>query len=112
MNWAALIVAVAQIESGGDHSAFNAKEGAVGELQVRQCVLDDVNRFYHMKIAMADVRKHRTVARLVFTLYVRMYGAETYEQAARIWNGGPRGMKKQTTLGYWLRVKNQLKGAA
>ena len=27
---------------------------------------------------------------------------------ARAWNGGPRGTNKNTTVGYWKKVKNQL----
>ena len=105
MNWAALIAAVAMIESGNDPAAVNRTEGAYGLLQVRQCALDDVNAHYGLGLRMVDVRVSRDTSRLVFILYVRRWGAETPEQAARIWNGGPRGMEKTATLEYWARVR-------
>ena len=33
----------------------------------------------------------------------------TYEVYARIWNGGPDGWKKRSTLKYWKKVKKELK---
>ena len=105
MNWAALLAAVAMVESGDNPAAVNRAEGAYGILQVRQCALDDVNEHYGLGLRMVDVRVSRDTSRLVFILYVRRWGAETPEQAARIWNGGPRGMEKTATLEYWERVR-------
>ena len=36
------------------------------------------------------------------------YGAVTDEARARTWNGGPSGMKKAATVGYWNKVKAAL----
>ena len=38
-----LINAISQVESSGDDSAYNASEDAVGYLQIRQCMVNDVN---------------------------------------------------------------------
>ena len=105
MNWAALLAAVAMVESGDNPAAVNRAEGAYGILQVRQCALDDVNEHYGLGLRMVDVRVSRDTSRLVFILYVRRWGAETPEQAARIWNGGPKGMEKAAPLDYWSRVR-------
>jgi hypothetical protein len=32
----------------------------------------------------------------------------TDQDRARIWNGGPTGWKRDTTLGYWSKVKKEL----
>lgn len=32
----------------------------------------------------------------------------TVEVYARIWNGGPEGWRKSSTLAYWRRVRNAL----
>ena len=40
--------------------------------------------------------------------YWRRYGAETDEQKARVWNGGPRGMSKKATERYWRKVESEL----
>lgn len=105
MNWPALLYAVSCVESGNDPRAVNQAEGAYGALQVRQCVIDDVNRHYGLDLRMVDVRTDTDTGRCVFVLYVRMWGAETPEQAARIWNGGPTGASKRATVDYWERIK-------
>jgi len=90
----------------------NRDEGAFGELQIRQCVLDDVNRHYGLDVRMVDVRTSRDASRMVFVLYATKWGAKTEEQAARIWHGGPRGASKDATLDYWLRVKALMEAPA
>ncbi len=54
-------------------------------------------------------------ARKVFNAYMRRYATErrigrpvTWEDIARIHNGGPNGYKKAATLKYWDNVKNYL----
>jgi hypothetical protein len=38
----------------------------------------------------------------------RLGRSPTYEDIARIHNGGPSGHKKSATDGYWLKVKKEL----
>ncbi len=42
----------------------------------------------------------------VMKWYWRRYKAFTWEQKARMHNGGPKGMEKQATVVYWERVRN------
>ena len=51
----------------------------------------------------------------MFCVYVRHYAVErrlgsapTWEDAARIWNGGPNGYKKVATEKYWRKVQLEL----
>ena len=50
----------------------------------------------------------RAATERVMVGYWHRYGAVTDEQKARTWNGGPNGMSKPATLGYWRRVQKAL----
>ena len=39
---------------------------------------------------------------------VTHYRARNAEQAARMWNGGPRGHRKYRTVRYWRKVRRRL----
>jgi len=41
----------------------------------------------------------------VMLAYWHKYKCKTDEQRARLWNGGPDGMLKQSTVGYWRDVE-------
>lgn len=102
-----ILTAIAEVESGFA-DAYNSAEKAVGLLQVRQICLADVNRRYNTRYTLDDMRNPVKAAH-VFILYTAMYKADSYEEMARIWNGGPRGMQKQSTIKYWNKVKTHLK---
>ena len=41
-----------------------------------------------------------------------LYESESdFEKIARCWNGGPRGMNKSSTCGYWVKVQNELENS-
>jgi hypothetical protein len=108
-----LFLAVAQVESGGNPKAYNPKENAAGIVQIRPCVLADVNSFYGTHYTSVD-RYSPAKSKEIFSMYtrywVRYYAIEdTPEHRARIWNGGPTGYLKSSTKGYWKRVKANLK---
>ena len=44
----------------------------------------------------------------MFDIFCDYYKLETAEEMARGWNGGPRGIDKPATLGYWDKVLNEL----
>jgi hypothetical protein len=107
MNWIALLAAVALVETG-NQDLLNTKEGAVGHLQIRQIAVDDLNRYYGTQYKLNDFHDLK-LSRWAFIHYGRMYGAKTPEQYARIWNGGPRGNRKKSTISYWERVEALMK---
>ena len=45
----------------------------------------------------------------IFFEYIGKYG-KTFspEEISRIWNGGPNGPNKKSTLGYWRKVKHEM----
>ena len=91
---------------------YNSYEDAVGCLQIRKTMVDDVNRI--LRRQKSDVRftyddrwlRNRSIK--MFDIYCKYYGLTTAEEIARCWNGGPRGMQNEMTAGYWKKVKNQL----
>ena len=111
-NTTHLLSAIMFVESSYDDLAYNAHEDAVGCLQIRKCMVDDVNRILklkklHKRFTYND-RWSRFKSIEMFDVYCSHYNLITSEEIARCWNGGPRGMTNEVTVGYWKKVENQL----
>ena len=111
-NTTHLLSAIMFVESSYDDLAYNAYEDAVGCLQIRKCMVDDVNRILklkklHKRFTYND-RWSRFKSIEMFDVYCSHYNLITSEEIARCWNGGPRGMTNEITVGYWKKVENQL----
>jgi hypothetical protein len=109
-----LINAISMVESSGGKNVYNPTEGAHGPLQIRQIALTDVNKRHNLNLKLEDVYCIE-IATFVFWAYTNMYATEsrlgrpaTREDRARIWNGGPNGFRRNSTLGYWEKVKKHL----
>ena len=107
-----LLNAIIDVESSNNDSAYNSREDAVGCLQIRKCMVDDVNRILKRKKSYQrftyDDRWSRYKSTQMFGIYCRHYGLNTAEEIARCWNGGPRGMSKPLTATYWRKVQKNL----
>jgi len=107
-----LLSALMFVESSFNDSAYAANEDAVGVLQIRKTMVDDVNRI--LKRQKKDYRFtyndrwSRNKSIQMFDIYVMHYGLSTAEEVARCWNGGPRGMDKDATVYYWNKVQDYL----
>ena len=107
-----ILNAIVQVESGGDPTAHAKGEDAVGILQIRKCMVDDVNRI----LTRQGISKRFTYmdrwdilkSYEMFNIFCDYYGLTTAEEMARCWNGGPRGIDNPATLGYWDKVENIL----
>jgi hypothetical protein len=103
-----LIEAIIYVESRGDTNAYNVKENAVGCLQIRPIMLREVNRLLgYNKYKLAD-RWNKVKSIEMFNVIKEHTTNPTDEKLARNWNGGWNGYKKQSTLKYWQKVKEQL----
>ncbi len=107
-----LLSAIIFVESSNDDSAYAASEDAVGCLQIRKTMVDDVNRILKRqgktyKFSYDD-RWLRNKSIQMFEVYCKHYGLTTAEEIARCWNGGPRGMDKEATSYYWTKVEDYL----
>ena len=107
-----ILNAISQVESSGDSNAYNSKEDAVGLLQIRQCMVDDVNRILKKKKSTLKFtyndRWSRNKSIYMFEIYCNYYGLTTAEEVARCWNGGPRGINNPATVRYWNKVRNKI----
>ncbi len=100
---AAVFAAVCSVESGGDANAYNAAEDAVGIAQIRRCVVRDLPGW-----RMAD-RWNAVYSAAMFREYMAKWCKHgTAEEMARVWNGGPRGMRKAATKAYWQKVRARM----
>mgnify|MGYP003127386622 CR=1 FL=1 len=107
-----LLSAIMFVESSYNDSAYVASEDAVGCLQIRKCMVKDVNRILRRQKSPLsftyDDRWSRAKSIKMFDVYCKHYGLTTAEEIARCWNGGPQGMNNEVTAKYWIKVKNKL----
>ena len=111
-NMMDIINAIMEVESSNNDSAYNAYEDAVGCLQIRKCMVDDVNRILkrqgkEYRYTYND-RWIRQKSLEMFHIYCGYYKLNTAQQIARCWNGGPRGINNPATVGYWEKVKGKI----
>ena len=109
-----ILDAIIHVESSGNDSAYRASEDAVGCLQIRKVMVDDVNRILKRQGATDDElyvygdRWERGHSIQMFKIFCNHYGLEYPEEIARCWNGGPRGINNPNTLRYWKEVQEEL----
>jgi hypothetical protein len=103
-----LIAAIIHVESRGDSMAYNAKEDAVGVLQIRPIMMREVNRLLQENKYTLNDRWSKSKSIEMFNVIKQHTTNPTNEILARNWNGGWNGYKKKSTLKYWQKVKTQL----
>jgi hypothetical protein len=107
-----LLSAIIHVESSNNDSAYRASEDAVGCLQIRKCMVNDINRILRRQKSdlrfTYDDRWLRNKSIQMFDIYCKYYGLTTAEEIARCWNGGPRGMNNPLTAKYWKKVQKNL----
>lgn len=92
---------------------------AIGAYQIHKIYVDDVRRIAKLHGGKGTYpymwRWDKEASRLMVTAYIFHYAAElrlghkpTFEDMARIHNGGPTGWKIESTKAYWLKVKERL----
>ena len=111
-NTVHLLSSIIHVESSNNDSAYCAIEDAVGCLQIRKCMVNDINRILKRQKSYTrftyDDRwlRHKSIE--MFNIYCNHYGLTTAEEMARCWNGGPRGMNNPLTADYWRKVQKDL----
>ena len=107
-----VLSALMQVESSNNDSAYNSKEDAVGVLQIRQTMVNDINRI--LKKQKSPVRftyenrwcRYKSIN--MYKIYCRYYNLTRAEEIARCWNGGPNGLYNPITANYWKKVQKNL----
>lgn len=108
-----LLDAIEIVESGGNCNAVGDNGRAVGAYQIHLCYMQDAGNAFK-----PDDRYDRAKSREMVRLYMKRYatynrlGREpTFEDIARIHNGGLYGWKRESTKPYWEKVKKVLYGS-
>jgi len=110
-----LLDALVQVESNGNPAAIGDNGKAYGCLQIWAVVIADVNEVSRVKYTHADAfdpAKARAICRAYLARYAtakRLGREPTDQDFARIWNGGPNGWRKNSTIKYWHKVAAVLK---
>jgi len=111
-EWNNLLDAIIRVESRNDDSAHAIGEDAVGCLQIRKTMVDDVNRILRSQglwnVYTYEDRWSRVKSIEMFQIYTDHYNLIDAEEIARCWNGGPRGMDKEATVYYWEKVQKEI----
>jgi hypothetical protein len=109
---AMLFAAIVAVESGGNCYAIGDGGKAVGAAQIWEVVVKDCNQISKTKHFTLNDRYSIQKSMEMFVIYTDHYGKRygcTPEVRAKIWNGGPGGMKMEKTVKYWQKVKAKLK---
>jgi hypothetical protein len=110
LNWDTFLDALQAVESGGESNPDQAVgDGgkALGAFQIwRVYWLDAVERRPDLKARGYSAVTDRAYAREVVKSYLTRYAPKgaTWEDLARIHNGGPKGHLKKSTEAYWAKV--------
>lgn len=105
------------VESGGKagligdkHLGSDSSLWAYGKLQIRQCYVNDVNRDYGTNILSTDCLWDDELSILVTQAYMNIYAPNhSFQNRAKIHNGGPNGPSVRKTASYWTKVQEKMK---
>ncbi len=113
-NTILLVSALIMVESSGNTNAISPEGKEYGPLQISAAYLADANEYEGTEYTLQDMHNPVRAIR-VFHSYMERYASEdtlgrapTYEDMARVHNGGPYGYKKESTLKYWKKVQAAL----
>ncbi len=102
-----LLSALIQIESGGNDLA-KGRHGELGALQIKPILVRDVNRIMGTHYAHQQVT-NRAVSIFIAESYFAHYGKHLSDESlARLWQGGPKALKRSSTRAYGRRVMRKL----
>ena len=117
IDWGIFLAVMIQLESSGDKHA-QGKDGEIGCLQITRACVEDVNRIYKLEGTdeeyfiwdAYEIKESKEMCKKYLSHWGSKYeqeakamGQSTFETYARIWNGGPKGYKKDATDKYWER---------
>ena len=102
-----LLSALIQIESGGNDHA-RGKHGELGALQIKSIMVRDINRIMGTSYAHQQVT-NRAISIFIAESYFAHYGQHLSDESlARLWQGGPKALKRSSTRAYARRVMREL----
>lgn len=109
------ILALIMVESSGNPKAIGDGGLAYGALQLHKAYVQDAAEYANKPWTHQDAfdpDKSIDIFKAYmarYATYERLGRAPTFEDIARIHNGGPNGYKKEATVKYWKKVEAKLK---
>jgi hypothetical protein len=102
-----LLSALIQVESrGNDHA--KGRHGELGALQIKSIMVRDVNRIMGTHYTHQQVT-NRTISIFIAESYFAHYGRNLSDESlARIWQSGPKGLKRSSSRAYGKRVMREI----
>lgn len=104
-----LTEAVRVVESAGNDRAVGDGGRSRGPMQCQRAAWTEACQYGKVQWDYDTDVWDREKSAQVFLWYGARYGAKTDEQFCRIWNGGPSGMRKRATDGYWRKVREAMR---
>lgn len=102
-----LLSALIQVESGGNDQA-RGRHGELGALQIKSIMVRDVNRIMGTHYAHQQVT-NRAISIFIAESYFAHYGKHlSDENLARLWQGGPKALRRSSSRAYGRRVMREL----
>ena len=102
-----LLSALIQVESNGNDHA-RGKHGELGALQIKSIMVRDINRIMGTSYAHQQVT-NRAISIFIAESYFAHYGQHLSDESlARLWQGGPKALKRSSTRAYGKRVMRKL----
>lgn len=110
-----LLDAIRRVESGGENSP-NAAVGdngkSLGAYQISVAYWRDAVEYDPSLISNGetyeDVKNPQYAERVILAYWHRYAKTWSYQELARLHNGGPTGPSKKSTLRYWKRIREVL----
>ena len=102
-----LLSALIQVESNGNDHA-RGRHGELGALQIKSIMVRDVNRIMGTDYSHAQVT-NRAISIFIAESYFAHYGRNLSDESlARLWQGGPKALKRSSSRAYGRRVVREL----
>jgi len=109
LNHRPLFDAIRQEESKDGVEPFGDGGRSLGDYHISRAYWTDGCEFGNLNWPYDSLVWSRWHSEQVMLCYWSRYGAKTDEQKARMHNGGgPKGMRKASTLRYWRRIRKGL----
>lgn len=109
-EWNLLVEAIWNHESAGGRILVGDNGRARGIFHIHPIMVDHINKVILKENRYSyEDRMDPIKSREMFELYQEFWNPDKdFETAARIWNGGPRGMNKHQTEIYWSHIRDRL----
>lgn len=102
--------AVCKIESSGNPLAYHMEDNgfaSIGIVQIQGSRINDFKAISGINYSLMDMYSPDKAKR-VFMWYASEINPNNPEMISRLWNGGPSGMSKKSTIKYWKLIQKVL----